>query len=71
MYKEEIKKLLSFYEENLRKHQETIDTIANKDESPVSKMYSESSKRYSEGFKDAIELVMGHLNELVSREEEN
>ncbi len=68
MNKEDLKKLVSFYEENKKKHDETITEIENKEEGPVGKQYSEYSKRYSEGFRDAMELVIDHLNELISRE---
>lgn len=67
MIHDEIKRLIAFYEENLTKHRDTIKDIANKDDSPTARMYTESSKRYSEGFIDALEMVVKHLKELEEK----
>lgn len=68
MTQAEKQQLIEFYQRKIADCNDSIEELKNKNTTSQAKKYSEINIRYSEGYKDALNMVIDHLTSSKSEQ---
>ncbi len=66
MAEDALKKLIAFYEDQIRNCEESLEQAKIKNFGETSKAFGEANVRYKEGFRDALKMVTEHLEHTIN-----
>lgn len=67
MAEEALRKLIAFYEDQIRNCEESLEQAKIKNHGETSRALGEANVRYKEGFRDALKMVNEHLEKVLTR----